>query len=100
MNTAHIYLRIQVLNFHSSDKEYYQEWYDEVSEANGWIISLNMPESTQYDFKKARIINYISFIEEEKWRVYNPMHLFEKIDNEMGRRIEQVYGVYEGLWGL
>jgi hypothetical protein len=34
-----------VLNFHSSDKEYYQEWFEEVTDENGWIVALNMPYS-------------------------------------------------------
>ncbi|HEX3024915.1 MAG TPA: hypothetical protein VHP12_06870 [Chitinophagaceae bacterium] len=41
-----------ILNFHSSDRDYYQEWYEEVSEENGWIVALNMPPATQQDFKK------------------------------------------------
>jgi hypothetical protein len=40
-----------VLNFHSSDKEYYQEWFEEVTDENGWIVALNMPMATQHDFK-------------------------------------------------
>jgi hypothetical protein len=44
---------------------------------------VNIPDQTQHDFKKARITNYISFLEDEKWRTFNPMHFFEKIDNEM-----------------
>jgi len=46
-----------VLNFHSSDKEYYEEWYEEASDNNGWVVALNMPNQTQYDFKKK---NYIT----------------------------------------
>jgi hypothetical protein len=44
-----------VLNFHSGDKDYYQEWYDDVSDEDGWIVSVNMPEATQQDFKKAKL---------------------------------------------
>ena len=27
-----------VLNFHSSDKEYYEELFEEVTEENGWVV--------------------------------------------------------------
>ncbi len=77
-----------VLNFHSSDKEYYQEWYEEVSEENGWIVALNMPEATQYDFRKKKLNYYIELMELENWRVYKPYHLFKKIDDELSKRIE------------
>lgn len=77
-----------VLNFHSSDKEYYQEWYDEVSEENGWIVALNMSESTQYDFKKKKLNYYIELMELPEWRVYKPYHLFKKIDDELMKRLD------------
>jgi hypothetical protein len=77
-----------VLNFHSSDKEYYQEWYDEVSEENGWIVALNMPESTQQDFKKKKLHYFIELMDLPEWRVYKPYHLFRKIDDELMKRLD------------
>lgn len=76
-----------VLNFHSSDKEYYQEWFEEVTEEEGWIVALNMPDATQYDFKKARLNYYIELMHLPNWRVYKPYHLFKKIDGELTRRL-------------
>jgi len=76
-----------VLNFHSSDKEYYQEWYDEVSEESGWIVALNMPEATQYDFRKKKLNYFIELMELPEWRVYKPYHLFKKIDDELMKRL-------------
>ena len=69
-----------VLNFHSGDKDYYEEWNDEVNEENGWIVALNMPEATQYDFKKRKLHQIIELVEMEDWRSYKPYHLFKKID--------------------
>ena len=76
-----------VLNYHSSDKDYYEEWYDEVSDENGWIVCINMPEQTQYDFKKAKLNYYVELMEIENWRIYKPFHLFKKIDNELQSRL-------------
>ncbi len=42
-----------VLNFHSGDRDYYEEWYEEMSDENGWAVLLNMPAQTQHDFRKA-----------------------------------------------
>lgn len=69
-----------VLNFHSSDKEYYADWYEQVTDNNGWIVALNMPESTQYDFTKTKLHRYIELMDLPDWRVYKPYHLFKKID--------------------
>lgn len=86
----HKYILIteNVLNFHSSDKEYYQEWYEEVSEENGWIVALNMSEATQQDFKKKKLNYYIELMELPEWRVYKPYHLFRKIDEELMKRLD------------
>ena len=54
-----------VLNFHSGIKEYYQEWYEEVTDENGWIVMIDMPEATQHDFKTPNsisILNYMIFL--------------------------------------
>jgi len=76
-----------VLNFHSGDKDYYQEWYEEVSEENGWIVALNMSEATQYDFKRRKLNYYIELMEIIEWRTYRPYHLFKKIDDELMKRL-------------
>jgi hypothetical protein len=64
------------------------EWYDEVSENDGWIVALNMPEPTQYDFRKKKLNYYIELMQLEDWRVYKPYHLFKKIDDELSKRLE------------
>ena len=84
----YILIAENVLNFHSSDKEYYQEWYDEVSEQNGWIVALNMPEATQQDFRKKKLNYYIELMDLPEWRVYKPYHLFKKIDDELLKRLD------------
>lgn len=76
-----------VLNFHSSDREYYEEWYEEVSDENGWIVSLNMPLATQHDFKKKKLNYYIELMDIPNWRIYKPYHLFRLIDNQINNRL-------------
>lgn len=77
-----------VLNFHSSDDCYYEEWFEEVRERDGWIVCVNMPEASQYDFKLAQLDNYIPLMEIPEWRTFKPDLLFEKIDNFFMRRLE------------
>jgi hypothetical protein len=76
-----------VLNFHSSDDSYYEEWSDDVSESGGWIICMNMPEATQHDFRKARLDNYINLVNFPPWRTMKPELLFTQIDNAIFRRL-------------
>lgn len=76
-----------VLNFHSGDKDYYEELYEEMSEENGWAVALNMPEATQYDFKKRKLHQIIELMEIVDWRSYKPYHLFKKIDKLISDRL-------------
>ena len=78
-----------VLNFHSSDSEYYKELYEETMDENGWVVCLDMPEQSQYDFRKAHLDMYVQLIELDNWRTYKPFHLFKKIDGEQKARLAE-----------
>jgi hypothetical protein len=86
--TKFILIAENVLNFHSSDKDYYEEWFEEAKEGDGWIVCLNMPEPTQYDFRRAKLDRFVELMELDNWRIYKPFHLFKKVDQEIGRRLE------------
>ena len=83
--TKFILVTENVLNFHSSDADYYEEWYDDIKDEGGWIVSLNMPEQTQYDFQRSRLDRYVRLMENAQWRTAQPVHLFQAIDNKMLR---------------
>lgn len=78
-----------VLNFHSSSSDYYEELHEELSDENGWIVCLDMPEQTQYDFRKAHLNRYIELMDIANWRTYKPFHLYKKIDNELSARLSR-----------
>lgn len=86
--TKFILVAENVLNFHSSDDSYYEEWFEEVSEKSGWIVCLNMPVQTQYDFKRARLNNYVELINFPQWRTVKPDLLFTQLDNILMRRLD------------
>lgn len=70
-----------VLNFHSSDDCYYEEWHEDIYEEGGWIMMLDLPSQSKSDFSKIGIERYIGFIDFPEWRTYTPLNLFIKIDN-------------------
>lgn len=76
-----------VLNFHSGDKEYYEEWFEQVTDENGWIVALNMTEATQYDFKRKKLHYLIELMQMDNWRIFKPYHLFKKIDEQITNRL-------------
>lgn len=77
-----------VMNFHSSDDCYYEEWWEDIKDEGGWIVALNMPVQTRQEFEKARLHHYIHLLEDDKWRTYQPLHLYNMIDNIMLKRLE------------
>lgn len=76
-----------VLNFHSSDDSYYEEWREQLQDIGGWVTIINMPQQSQYDFKKARLTNYIELIDFPQWRTLKPELVFQQIDNVMLKRL-------------
>jgi hypothetical protein len=85
--TKFILIAENVLNFHSSDACYYEEWMEDVNEGGGWIVVLNLPEQSQYEFRKSHLTNYIELLDFPVWRTLQPQHLFTAIDNKMLQRL-------------
>ena len=77
-----------VLNFHSSDDSYYEEWQQEISEKGGWVIILDMPEQSQYEFKRARLTNYVTLVDLPQWRTMKPETVFQELDNWMLKKLD------------
>lgn len=86
--TKFILIAENVLNFHSSDREYYEEWQEQLEDDRGWVVIINMPEQSKYDFVKAKLTNYIELLQMEQWRTLKPEIIFQAIDGEMNRRLE------------
>jgi hypothetical protein len=72
-----------VLNYHSGGDEYYEEWYDDIKDEGGYIVFLNLPESSQYDFVRGKIRHYVQLNEVIEWRTMKPNLLVEKIEGQM-----------------
>ena len=76
-----------VLNFHSSDASYYEEWVDDIREEEGWVVVLNMPGPSQQDFRTSRLTRYVELLEYAPWRTLQPQFLVAAIDELMPRRL-------------
>jgi len=76
-----------VLNFHSSDDCYYEEWIEDIEEEGGWVAIIGLPEQSRYDFTRASIDRYVQLIDLPDWRPFTPGYLFTKVDNLLLRRL-------------
>lgn len=72
-----------VLNFHSDDTDYYEEWQNDIADHGGWIAAINMPKPTQYDFRQMHLDKYVHLMDIPKWRTYQPMDFFNMVDNRL-----------------
>lgn len=79
-----------ILNFHFGDDCYYEEWFDEVVEDDGWIALLNFREHVLEDMKSIDLDSYFVLggeLSEIGWRTLTPSHLFERIDDCVSQRL-------------
>lgn len=79
-----------VLNFHSSDDCYYEEWFDEVDDENGWIALLNFREHVVEEFVAINVDSYFLLggqLSEMAWRTMKPQHLCNLVSQHVVRRI-------------
>ncbi len=77
-----------ILNFHSSDDCYYEEWFEDMEE--GWIAAINFRDHVLKELNAANLDYYIVWggeLEEINWRTYNPMQLFQIIESLITKRI-------------
>ena len=78
-----------VLNFHHSDDAYYEEWFDEVVDQDGWIALLNFREHVLTDMQGIDLDSYFVLggeLNELGWRTFTPGQLFQRIDDCVEQR--------------
>ncbi len=71
-----------VLNFHYSDDCYYEEWFEDVMDQDGWIALLNFNDFVLREFSEIDIDSYFVLggkLNELNWRTKKPKVLFKKI---------------------
>lgn len=71
-----------ILNFHASDDCYYEEWFEEVEDADGWIAMLNFRAHVVEELIEANIDSYFVMggqLEEIAWRTHQPRQLYSRV---------------------
>ncbi len=82
-----------VLNFHGSDDSYYQEWWEDIRDEEGWITNLNLLEHVREEMLKYHLEYYINFpieLNEIEWRLMKPDMLFEAVDKYISNKIKRL----------
>ncbi len=77
-----------IMNFHSSDDDYYKEWFEEIED--GWIICINFRQHVVNEFESSNIDYYIAFggrFNSFNWRCIDPNQLFNQLDEIITKRL-------------
>lgn len=72
-----------VMNFHGSDDAYYEEWYDDVKDDDGWIVFLNIHKHVEEEMQNMRLQYYVNFggiYDDVNWRKHKPVNIMKMID--------------------
>ena len=77
-----------VFNFHSGDKDYYEELYEELSEEEGWAVLINFHPAAQHDFLLRKLNRYVELMDISAWSTYKPEHFFQFIDQKLSQRLD------------
>lgn len=79
----YILLCDNVLNFHGDDDCYYEEWYDDVKDFDGWIFLVNLQEHVLREMATMRLGNYIhlgeDLDEDWPWQKFLPKAIYSHI---------------------
>ena len=79
-----------VLNFHSGDDSYYEEWFDELDQ-DGWIVLINFREHVLKEMNAANLDYYMlsgGELNEMNWRRFSPGQLFGNILKIISKRLK------------
>jgi hypothetical protein len=91
-NGIHKFILIaeNVLNFHASDDCYYEEWFEEVEDQNGWIALLNVRKHVLEEMQTEDLDQYFiqgGELEDMEWRTMNPRQFYQTINQYVNKRL-------------
>ncbi len=80
-----------VLEYHGSDDSYYEEWWDDIKDDQGWVVFLNTREHMLEEMEKLKIQYYINIGQsylDINWRKAHPKQSFVEVTRliEMGSK--------------
>ncbi|NNK80437.1 MAG: hypothetical protein HKO93_02980 [Flavobacteriales bacterium] len=79
-----------VMNFHYSEEDYYDEWFEEVNDGDGYIALLNFRPHVIQEMEDGNIDSYFLMggrLNDISWRVQDPDALIDKIDSLVMKRL-------------
>jgi hypothetical protein len=72
-----------VLNFHGSDDSYYEEWFEDIVEDNGWVSFINVLDHVSDEMNATKLqfyVNHGPHLNDVNWRAQKPHTLIATIE--------------------
>ncbi|MCB0762209.1 MAG: hypothetical protein KDC12_11855 [Flavobacteriales bacterium] len=82
-----------VLTFHCSDECYYEEWFEEVEDQDGWVALVNFNDHVLRDMMEANIDSYFvtgGRLNDFGWRPLTPSQVFGAVSEYIEKRLGPV----------
>jgi hypothetical protein len=80
-----------VLNYHASDDCYYEQWYEDICEEEGWICFVNLLEHVETEMKQSLIHSYVHFFNDIQWRKKKPDHIEQLLEQLQSGKTKELY---------
>lgn len=71
-----------VLNFHGDETDYYEEWYEETRENDGWFAYINFLPHVEDEMREVGIHHYAHLgapLNDLKWRPKKPEFIYQEV---------------------
>lgn len=82
-----------VLNYHGDDNCYYEEWWDDIKDEEGWIAFVNFRPHVIDEMVETELQYYVNLDDvfgEINWRPQPPNKLFQAIDTMINKGIKKL----------
>jgi hypothetical protein len=88
----HKYILIgeNLFQFHGGDSDYYEEWYEDLDDHDGWIAAIGFKDFIQTELRRYRIDHYLHMggtLDIDNWRTQHPNVLHQFVDAMVKRRL-------------
>ncbi|MBK9257377.1 MAG: hypothetical protein IPM42_18050 [Saprospiraceae bacterium] len=83
-----------VLNFHGDDDSYYEEWYEDIRDDDGYICLVNTFDHVNQEMQKYRLHHYINFgpqYNDLNWRRKKPAFIIDEVEMKMNSNQKQLH---------
>ena len=80
-----------ILIFHADDDSYYEDWYDEIKDSDGWIMAINFRPQVIEEMQRHRLHHYIYMgdrYNDIQWRKIKPFHMLTMAEELLFKQLE------------